>query len=105
MDHQAIRAFQQFDDSRFTKVDFMKNGHSTAFTLNFLPGQAMKPHSHPGKELFLVVMEGSGTFTVDGEEIMATRGDVLFCNETEMMGFENNGDNRTTLLGTLTKIG
>ena len=38
MDHQAIRAFQQFDDSRFTKVDFMKNGHSTAFTLNFLPG-------------------------------------------------------------------
>ena len=49
-------------------------------------------------------MEGSGTFTVDGEEIMATRGDVLFCNETEMMGFENNGDNRTTLLGTLTKI-
>ncbi|WP_424237746.1 cupin domain-containing protein [Bhargavaea ginsengi] len=105
MDHQAIKAFQQFDDNRFTKVDFMKNENSTAFTLNFLPGQSMKAHSHPGKELYLVVTEGSGTFTVDGEEVMATRGDVLFCDEKEMIGFENNGDNRTTLFGTLTKIG
>lgn len=105
MDHQALKAFQQFGDHRFTKVDFMKNEHSTAFTLNFLPGQAMKAHSHPGKELYLVVIEGSGTFTVDGEEVMATRGAVLFCGEQEMIGFENNGDNRTTLFGTLTKIG
>lgn len=105
MDHQALKAFQQFDDSRFTKVDFMKNEHSTAFTLNFLPGQTMRAHSHPGKELYLVVIEGSGMFTVDGEEIMATKGDVLFCGEKERIGFNNNGDNRTTLFGTLTKIG
>lgn len=105
MDHQALKAFQQFDDSRFTKVDFMKKEHSTAFTLNFLPGQTMKAHSHPGKELYLVVIEGSGTFTVDGEEIMATKGDVLFCGEKERIGFDNNGDNRTTLFGTLTEIG
>jgi quercetin dioxygenase-like cupin family protein len=105
MDHRAIKAFQQFDEDRFTKVDFMKNEHSTAFTLNFLPGQTLKAHKHPGKELYLVVIEGSGTFTVEGKDVMATEGDVLFCNEKEMLGFKNNGDNRTTLFGTLTKIG
>jgi len=104
MDHQALKAFLQFDDNRFTKVDFMKNEHSTAFTLNFLPGQAMKAHSHPGKELYLVVFEGGGTFTVDGVEVIAAKGDVLFCNEKEMIGFMNNGNERTTLFGTLTKL-
>lgn len=105
MDHQSIKASRQFKDDRFTKVDFMKNERSTAFALNFEPGQTMKAHSHPGKELYLFVQEGGGTFSVDGEEIPASEGDVLFCNEKEMIGFVNGDKGRTTMFGTLTKIG
>lgn len=95
---------QQFDEERFTKVNIIKNKRSTAFLLNFLPGQHMKPHNHPEQELYLYVIEGSGVFTFDGKELEVEKGDVLYCSEKEQIGFTNTSEGKTSIYCTMTKM-
>jgi len=104
MEFLSINDYKQFDDKRFTKIDMIKDPRSVAFMLNFLPGQHMKPHGHPGKELYLLVTDGSGTFIVDDEEIEASVGDVLYCRPEEQIGFTNTGEERVSIYVTMTKI-
>lgn len=104
MDKQSIFDAQQFDEKRFTKIDMIKNRKSSVFLLNFLPGQHMKSHSHPYRELYLHVLEGSGTLFVDEEKVSVTKGDVLYFNPDEQVGFTNTSDKNVSIYGTLTKI-
>lgn len=95
---------QQFSEDRFTKIDFLKTPNTVAFILNFLPGQHMKPHMHPNRELYLFVVEGSGTLIIDDEEQIVQQGDVLFCQADEKIGFTNTSDARVSLYGIMAKI-
>jgi len=103
MELHKVEQYQQFDEERFTKVDFVKNLRSMGFVLNFLPGQDMMAHHHPGKDLFLYVLEGEGTFTVDGEELAVSQGDSLYCEADEKIGFINTSDSKVSVMGTMTK--
>lgn len=105
MEHQSITKGFQFNEERFTKVDVIKNKRSVAFVLNFLPGQHMKPHNHPNRELFLHVLDGSGVFTIDGEELKVSKGDVIYCDPEEQIGFTNKGNQNVSIYATMTKIG
>lgn len=96
--------FIRFDEKRFTKVDMIKHRHSVAFMLNFLPDQQMKSHNHPGRELYLHVISGSGTFLIDGEEVPVKEGDVLYCEPEEQIGFNNTKEGKTSIYVTMTKI-
>jgi|SRR5699024_2275702 len=104
MDKQSITAAQKFDENRFTKIDMIKTRTSVAFMLNFLPSQHMRPHNHPNRELYLYVIEGNGTFTIDGEELEVETGDVIFCGAEEQIGFTNTSKNRVSIYTTMTKI-
>lgn len=104
MENSTITAAQQFDEKRFTKIDIVKTRRSVAFMLNFLPDQEMRPHNHPNRELYLLVMEGSGTFNIDGEKFEAKQGDVLLCNEDEQIGFVNTGGKNVSIYVTMTKL-
>jgi len=104
LDLKGINEAKQFSEERFTKIDFIKNKKSTAFVLNFLPGQDMRAHHHPQKELFLYVLDGSGTFTVDGEEVPVKEGDVLYCEENEKIGFTNRSGGKVSIYGAMTKV-
>lgn len=95
---------QQFDEGRFTKVNIIKTNRSMAFMLNFLPGQHMKPHSHPDRELYLNVIEGSGTLFIDGEKHEVEQGDVILCTSREQIGFTNTSDERVSIYATMTKL-
>ncbi|MET3575611.1 cupin domain-containing protein [Bhargavaea ullalensis] len=95
---------RQFNEDRFTKEDFIKSERTTVFLLNFQEGQEMRPHSHPGRELVLHVMEGSGTLSVDGEEMPFAEGQVLHCGPEEQVGFVNGKDGKACIFGTLTRI-
>lgn len=95
---------KQFDENRFTKIDIVKNRRSSAFYLNFLPEQHMKPHTHPGRELYLHVMEGKGTLFIDDETVEIAVGDVIYCDPEEMIGFTNTGADPATIYGVMTKI-
>lgn len=95
---------QQFNEERFTKINIIKHQRSSAFLLNFLPEQHMKPHNHPNRELYLHVMEGNGTFIIDDEEQVVTTGDVLYCNPEEKIGFTNTSENNVSIYVVMTKI-
>jgi quercetin dioxygenase-like cupin family protein len=104
MEKSKIQDAQKFDETLFTKVNLYKNRHSSAFLLNFLPGQEMRSHNHPQRELYLHVLEGSGTLFIDKEEIPVEPGDVLFCGKEEQIGFTNGEDEKTSIFCTMTKL-
>ncbi|MDG2168037.1 MAG: cupin domain-containing protein [Opitutales bacterium] len=55
------------------------------------PGKAVHPeHRHAEKE-YLVIMEGEGTWTLDGVESPAKQGDVLYVEPWVFHGLVNTG--------------
>lgn len=104
MEQISIQRAQQFKEERFTKVDMIKKEKSVVFMLNFLPGQIMKAHHHPNKELYLFIVEGNGTFSFDGEEVPVKQGDLLHCHAEEKLGFVNTSDERVSIYATMTKL-
>lgn len=105
MEVHSIHNAQQFNEDRFTKIDMIKSRRSVVFLLNFLPGQHMKPHSHPSRELYLHVLAGSGTFLIVGEEIEVSNGDVIYCDPEQQLGFTNSGDENVSIYVVMSKIG
>src|SRR5690625_5955995 len=104
MKKQSGATAKLYDESRFTKVDIIKNRRSAAFYLNFLPEQHMRPHTHPERELYLHVMEGNGTLFIDDETVEIEVGDVIYCDPEEKIGFTNTGKVPATIYGVMTKI-
>lgn len=102
MKKEHMSVAQQFSEERFTKIDIMKRRTSSAFLLNFLPDQHMRPHAHPNRELYLHVLEGHGTLLVDGEEEEIKQGEVIFCNPEEEIGFTNTSKENVVLYGVMT---
>ena len=76
-----------------------EQGTTTYGTQNMLTGTAIinpgmeihPPHQHSAEE-FLYVVEGSGTWSVQGEEVEATAGDLLYAYPWEWHGITNTGD-------------
>lgn len=104
MEIEHMSVAQQFNEERFTKIDIMKRRTSSAFLLNFLPNQHMKPHGHPNRELYLHVLEGKGTLLVDGEEVAVEQGEVIFCDPEEQIGFTNTSTENVVMYGVMTRI-
>ncbi|MFD1851354.1 cupin domain-containing protein [Oceanobacillus bengalensis] len=104
MENKSIQAAQQFSEERFTKIEIIKTKRSSVFLLNFLPGQQMKPHNHPNRELYLHVLEGNGVLSIDGKDLEINQGDVVYCDPEEQIGFTNNWENNVSIYGTMTKI-
>lgn len=103
MEKKSIASALEFSEERFTKNDVFKSRNSSMFTLNFTPGQTMKSHSHPGKELYLHVLSGHGEFTIDDELIKVAEDDVIHLEPDEMIGFEN-GEEKTSIYVTMNRM-
>lgn len=104
MEKYTIQAAQQFSEERFTKINIIRNKRSVVFLLNFLPGQHMKPHNHPDRELYLHVLEGSGVFILEDKEFAVEQGDVIYCQAKDQLGFTNTGEEKVSIYATMTKL-
>lgn len=104
MEIKKIAEAKQFNEERFTKIDMIKTRRSVAFVLNFLPGQEMRPHTHPDRELYLHVIEGEGTLSIDGREIEVNEGDVIYCEADEEIGFVNTSERKVSIYATMMKL-
>ncbi len=100
----SIKSSQQFNENRFTKIDMVKTSSSVAFMLNFLPGQQMKPHNHPHRELYLHVLLGEGVLLVDDEDVSVKQGDIIYCLPEEKIGFINTSEKKVSIYATMNKI-
>ena len=80
-----------------------ENGTTTYGTRNTLtavaiidPGQEIHPpHEHAAEE-FLYVVEGSGTWSLNGKEQAAQAGDMLYAKPWDIHGIKNTGSSPLT---------
>lgn len=104
MERKSIRSAREFNEERFTRVNVFKKDNSTMFVLNFLPGQKLPEHTHPGHELYLHPIHGKGKFTIDGEDIEMVEGDVMHIGPEERISFVNNGTDRVSIYVTMSRL-
>ncbi|MGF7048902.1 quercetin dioxygenase-like cupin family protein [Paenibacillus sp. DS2015] len=104
MEKKELLSVKAYDQDKFTKRILFKSGESVVFVLNFMPGQELPTHQHPGTAVFILVLNGSGTVTVDGEESIVVQDDVISCNGDEHFSFKNTGSIPTSLYVVLSKI-
>src|SRR5690606_40151696 len=104
MEKKELQQAREYNADKFTKRIVFKNGESVAFVLNFMPGQELPPHKHPGTAVYILVTEGSGTVTVDGEQTQLVKDDLLSVEGNEQFFFKNTGSDPTSLYVVLSKI-
>ena len=104
MEKNSVKAYQEFSEERFTKRIIYKKGETIAFVLNFLPGQQLPVHKHPGTEVYLYVVTGSGTFIIDEKETVVSEADLVHVGGEEGLAFHNTGNEPVSLYVTLSKV-
>ena len=67
----------------------------------FEPGQEHALHAHAGMDKLYHVLEGSGLFLLEGEEIPMRAGQMLVAPEDVPHGIRNTGDDRLLVLAVL----
>lgn len=103
MEKKSIREAQTFGEEKFTKNMLYQTDTHHAFVLNFKPGQELPAHKHPGRELYLLVIEGEGTLTIDGTPAAIVQGDAVQCMGDELFAFKNTSNGNTSLYVVLGK--
>lgn len=104
MEKKELQLAKEYNQDKFTKRILFKSGESVVFVLNFMPGQELPTHQHPGTAVFILVLEGTGTVTVNGEESFLIKDDVISCEGDEQFSFKNTGSTPTSLYVVLSKI-
>lgn len=66
--------------------------------LHIDPGQQAKPHIHKGTVDIMVIVQGHGTATVDGQERDVGPGDVILNPRGTLHGIRNDGNERIVWL-------
>ena len=56
------------------------------------PGRSIGEHTHTGDNEIFYVLKGSGMYNDNGNKVRIYPGDTLICNDGEMNGVVNDGD-------------
>jgi quercetin dioxygenase-like cupin family protein len=88
----------QFTDlpgsERARRFDGRDHDATASFFLNtHAPGEGPDLHRHPYEETF-ILLEGSATFSVDGETIEGEAGEIVIVPANAAHGFVNSGSER-----------
>lgn len=98
MNDFEILKMSKFQTDKMAKVDVVKSGHLLCGLNCFEPGQEHKTHTHPGSDKMYYVLEGEGTFLVDGEEKKLISGSLLHIPDGVPHGVSNQGVERLSIL-------
>jgi quercetin dioxygenase-like cupin family protein len=83
---------------RARRFDGRDHGAAASFFLNtHAPGEGPDLHRHPYEETF-IVLEGTPTFSVDGETVAANPGQIVVVPAGAAHGFKNSGDSRLKMV-------
>ncbi|GIP23205.1 cupin domain-containing protein [Paenibacillus sp. J22TS3] len=104
MEKKMLVDYTEFREDSFTKKVLFKQEDSVVFTLHFNPGQSLPSHKHPGTDVFILVLDGSGQVTVDGNQVAMAKGDVIRVEGDESFSFTNISSEKTSLYVVLTKL-
>ena len=104
MEKKSISAAQEFSEKQFTKRILFREGKSTVFVLNFMPGQELPVHKHPGSEVYLMVIEGNGTLLINGEPTEIAEKEVVRASGEDDFAFKNTSSGNVSLYVMLNEI-
>ncbi|WP_339307430.1 cupin domain-containing protein [Paenibacillus sp. FSL R5-0519] len=104
MSMTSLQEVKTFSEDRFTKRVLFQQGGGVTFVLHFLPGQELPVHQHPGTDVILLVVEGTGTLILDGEEQVVNQEDVIHCGGEVEFAFRNTGEQEVRLFVVLNKV-
>lgn len=100
----SLQEVKEFSTDRFTKRVLFRHDGGVTFVLHFLPDQQLPVHKHPGTDVILLVVEGTGTIILDGVEQEVKQEDVICCGGEVEFSFHNTGNTETRLFVTLNKV-
>ncbi|WP_379136847.1 cupin domain-containing protein [Paenibacillus sp. sgz500958] len=104
MEKKQISEALQYSEERFTKRILFQKGESVVFILNFMPGQQLPVHKHPGTDVYIHALEGKGTVVVDEANSPFEKGDLIHIDGNESFAYSNTGDTPASLHVVLCKI-
>lgn len=88
----------EFDAKKRVRKAFYMTENMNIESLYYEPGQGTPDHIHPAQDECFLVMGGTGIIRVDGAEIVAPPGTMVYVPKGVLHGFANNGDERWVLL-------
>jgi quercetin dioxygenase-like cupin family protein len=92
--HNKIQLTDLPGSERARRFDGRDHGSTVScFVSRHAPGEGPNLHRHPYEETF-ITLEGTVTFTVDGEEIVAQAGEIVVVPAGAAHKFKNTGDDR-----------
>ena len=97
MEKRSLLDYQEFNEKRFTKKDIFTKADSVAFVLNFLPGQEMPAHKHPGMNLTILAIQGSGVFTINDQEVTIMKNEFIHCSGNNLIAFNNTSTEKASM--------
>jgi quercetin dioxygenase-like cupin family protein len=90
-----------WNPDRMGKSTIFESPHMLVGLNAFEPGQMHALHSHPGMDKLYLVVEGEGTFLLDGQELPMRSGDLLVAPQGVAHGIRNGGAERLLVLAVL----
>src|SRR5262249_62047087 len=74
---------------RYFRGDTHGTKDMVVLAVTLKPGQAPHPPHRHAEEEFMIIAEGRGTWTLDGKEDAAKKGDVVYAAPWSMHGLKN----------------
>ncbi|MFD1887157.1 cupin domain-containing protein [Paenibacillus wenxiniae] len=94
---ESLHQHQHYDTARFTKRIVFQHTGNNVFVLNFEPGQQLPAHRHPGSDLYLLMVSGKGTLTIDQQEVGLHTGDMMHVEADEWMSYRGDEKESSSL--------
>ncbi|WP_433942852.1 cupin domain-containing protein [Paenibacillus sp. SN-8-1] len=104
MEKKTLADYTEYRSESFTKKILFKQGENVVFMLHFMPGQSLPAHKHPGADVYILVVEGSGAMTMDDKVVQVAKTDVIRVDGGELFAYSNTGSEPSSLYVVLTKI-
>ena len=101
MESRRIADHISFSEEKMQKNALFDSERLFYDTYCLLPGQSQKVHAHEGSDKVYLVVSGSGTFTVGGEEGVLAEGHAVIARAGEPHGVRNASERELILLVTM----
>jgi quercetin dioxygenase-like cupin family protein len=104
MEKKSILDVMQYQEDRFTKKIIFRQGESVVFVLNFMPGQQLPVHKHPGADVYILALKGNGTILVNTEELSFGEGETIYIAGEDTFAYTNTSTQPSSLHVVLSKL-
>ena len=101
MERKSIKEHVEFSDEKMRKNALFDSPHLFYDVYCLLPGQSQKVHAHEGSDKVYYVLDGTGIFTIGGEQEAIEPGNAVIARAGEEHGVHNATEENLVLLVTM----